>query len=649
MWYRSIGIKLIALVGIVAFLVIGVFSYASLTAQRGQLEMEMIRNVNLISEVILRSLRSDMLEYHPGRLHKAIDTIGAQEGIRKVRIFNALGEIIYSSDKAEMGTMLNKSAEQCYACHAREKPFERLATSARTRTFSSPSGHRLLGMINPIYNEPDCFSARCHVHSPNLKVLGVLDIDVGLGEVDQLIRSSKQQVILFAVVAICVISGIIAVLIQRFVNRPVRSLVEGTRRVTGGDLETLISLGSRDEIGILADSFNQMTLRLKASEKDLRESEQTYRSLFDNDPNPIFVIDVETFRIVDMNIQAVGTYGYSREEFLGMSFTDLGEPGEVERLRTLAVKGCVFFPRIRHRKRDGSPLYVNIHSCPRLHIGKDVIIANIANVTDRIQVEAQLIQAAKMATLGEMSAGVAHELNQPLNAIRIGCDFFLKCLAKERPIPPETLDRVSRQIISQVERAADIINHLREFGRKSQAEEMEALDINQPIRNVFTVLGQQLKLRQIEVKLELEDDLPPVWGVQNRLEQVFLNLVMNAQDAIEEKRRLSHGDSGQDSLSIRSFLEGGKVVVTVLDTGCGIPETIRDRIVEPFFTTKEVGRGTGLGLSISYGIVKDFGGQIEIISEEGAGALFKLSFPIADHREATHAEKVAAVRPRARA
>ncbi len=647
MWYRSIGLKLIASVGIVAFLVIGVFSYVSLNAQRGQLEMEMIRNVNLISEVIRRSLRSDMLEYRPGRLHMAIDTIGAQEGIRKVRIFNALGEIIYSSDKAEMGTMLNKSSEQCYVCHARERPFERLVTSARTRTFSSPSGHRLLGMINPIYNEPDCSSAPCHVHPPNLKVLGVLDIDVGLGEVDQLIQSSKQEMVLFAVVAICFISGIIAVLIQRFVNRPVHSLVEGTRRVTGGDLETPISLKSRDEIGILADSFNQMTLRLKASEKDLRESEHTYRSLFNNDPNPIFVIDVETFRIVDVNIQAVETYGYGREEFLGMSFTDLGEPNEIERIRTLAVKGCIFFPRIRHRKRDGSPLYVNIHSCPRLHIGKDVIIANIANVTERIQVEAQLIQAAKMATLGEMSAGVAHELNQPLNAIRIGCDFFLKSLAKGRPIPPETLDRVSRQIISQVERAADIINHLREFGRKSQAEEMEALDINQPIRNVFTVLGQQLKLRQIEVRLELGDDLPAVLGVQNRLEQVFLNLVMNAQDAIEEKRTLIKGDSGQESLSIHSFLEGERVVVTVSDTGCGIPEAIRDRIVEPFFTTKEVGRGTGLGLSISYGIVKDLGGQIEIRSEEGAGALFRLSFPIVDHKEAAHGDEVAAVRPRA--
>jgi signal transduction histidine kinase len=173
-----------------------------------------------------------------------------------------------------------------------------------------------------------------------------------------------------------------------------------------------------------------------------------------------------------------------------------------------------------------------------------------------------------------------------------------------------------------VERAAAIINHLREFGRKSGPDEMEQVNINRPIRDVFTLLGQQLKLRQIEVRLDLEEDLPPILGVTNRLEQVFLNLVMNARDAMEEA-----GEEPEKVLHIRSFWREGRVVVTVADTGVGIPEEIRERIFEPFFTTKEVGRGTGLGLSISYGIVEDCGGTIQVQSKVGVGTTFILTFP----------------------
>ncbi len=629
MWYRSIGFKLIVSVGVVASLVVGTFYYVNLRSQREQLLQEVIRNAHLVSEVIRRSLRYDMLEYQPKRLHKAIDTIGGQEGIEKVRIFNALGEIIYSSDKKEMGAMLDKSAEQCYACHAREKPFERLTTTERSRIFHSQNEYRVLGMINPIYNEPDCYTSNCHIHPSQQKVLGVLDIDVSLAEMDLLIEQNKRKMMVFSVVTICSIAGIIGFLIQRFVNRPVKSLVEGTKRVTEGDRESVISITSKDEMGILAESFNQMTQRLKVSEDELKASNEKYLSLFENDPNPIFVIDVESFHILDTNIRAVETYGYSREEFLGLSFLELCETEDAQRISSLAAKSCIFFPNIRHRKKDGSALYVNIHSCPRLHIGRDVIIANIADITERIQVEAQLIQAGKMATLGEMSAGVAHELNQPLNSIRIGCEYFLKVFKRKQPVSEEVFRRVANELIAQVERASSIINHLREFGRKSQGEELQYVDINVPIRGVFTVLGQQFKLRQIEVQLELQDDLPPVLGVENRLEQVFLNLIMNARDAIEERRQRDNVEAPAALLKIHSFRQDENVVVTVSDNGAGIPKSVRDRIFEPFFTTKEVGKGTGLGLSISYGIVRDCGGDIQVESAENVGTIFHLTFPIA--------------------
>jgi PAS domain S-box-containing protein len=622
MWYRSLGFKLICSVGVIAVLVIGVYASVSIETQRDQLIQEVIRGTNLVSETIKRGLREDMLTYQPERLHRAIDAIGSQEGIEKVRIFNYVGEIIYSSHRQEMGRMVDKSAEQCYACHAREQPFERLTTSARSRIFQGTGGHRVLGMINPIYNEPDCVTAPCHVHPKEQKVLGVMDVDVSLAEVDGVIGENKQKMILFAAVAILSVSLIIGLFIQRFVSRPVNRLVESTERITAGDLAMPVAASSADEIGVLTRSFNQMTQRLRSSELDLKASEEKYRSLFDNDPNPIFVFDRSTFRILDANIRATETYGYSKEELLRMSFLDLGDPIDGEKIRLSLVEACVVFPKIRHRRKDGRAMAVNIHSCPREHLGREVIIANIADMSERIQAEAQLIQAGKMATLGEMAAGMAHELNQPLNAIRIGCEFFKKTADRGAPLAPQLLTRVSREVTVQVERAAAIISHLREFGRKSDSDELEKVDINKPIRNVFTLLGQQLALRQIEVRLDLQDGLPPIPAAANRLEQVFLNLVMNARDAMEEQ-----GAGRERLLRIRSFREGDSVVVTVADTGVGIPEEIRERIFEPFFTTKEVGRGTGLGLSISYGIVKDYGGSIRMESEVGGGTTFTLTFP----------------------
>lgn len=236
-----------------------------------------------------------------------------------------------------------------------------------------------------------------------------------------------------------------------------------------------------------------------------------------------------------------------------------------------------------------------------------------------------------MATLGEMSAGVAHELNQPLIAIKVGSEFLLTISEQGRPFHQDQLQEVASTISKEVDRAASIINHLREFGRKSFIFK-QRVDINKPICGVFTIMGQQLKVHGISVIRELDETLPPILADENRIEQVLINLVNNARDAMETKREL--GDSAEPSLlSVRSFMENDRVVVTVSDTGVGIPLKNRGRIFEPFFTIKDVGKGTGLGLSISYGIVRDYDGRIEFETEEGVGTTFKISFPIARGEE----------------
>ncbi len=374
----------------------------------------------------------------------------------------------------------------------------------------------------------------------------------------------------------------------------------------------------------------------KISEAQLRESEEKYHTLFDYDPNSIFVLEQDTLNILDVNIRALEIYGYERDELLSMSFLDLGDKGYAHGVLSRKEKGGggVFnvYSKKRHWRKDGTSFYVNVYTRQARQSGKYGIIATTVDITESLTKETQLIQAGKMSTLGEMATGVAHELNQPLSAIQIGTDFFRNMIREGKTIPDSDLALVSEQIADQVARAVGIINHMREFGRKSDLDG-QPIDINEPIEGVFTLLSRQLEVRGIDIVLELEEGLPRVFADSNRLEQVFIDLVINARDAMESKKTNAFGAPSKNVLTVKSQSKDNQVVVTINDTGNGIPHDIRDKIFEPFFTTKEVGGGTGLGLSISYGIVKDYNGTIEVDSEEAKGSTFTVSFPACDDIE----------------
>ncbi len=249
-----------------------------------------------------------------------------------------------------------------------------------------------------------------------------------------------------------------------------------------------------------------------------------------------------------------------------------------------------------------------------------------SDITERIETEQQLIQASKMATLGEMATGVAHELNQPLAVIKTASSYFMKKIKKKQPIKDDILFTMAAEIDSHVDRASKIINHMRQFGRKS-VQKLDEIQLNDVLKSSFEIFSQQLKVRGIEVEWELEPDLPLVMADADRLEQVFINLLINARDAIEEKWEDQPQHPDQKKITLRTRSNGGRICVEVQDTGKGIPASISEKIFEPFFTTKEVGKGTGLGLAISYRIVQDLGGNIRLASREGEGALFVITFP----------------------
>jgi C4-dicarboxylate-specific signal transduction histidine kinase len=188
---------------------------------------------------------------------------------------------------------------------------------------------------------------------------------------------------------------------------------------------------------------------------------------------------------------------------------------------------------------------------------------------------------------------------------------------------------MARDIIDNVARASGVIKHVRDFARQSERD-LKKMNLNDPIHDVFKVLGHQLTVHSVKVRLELDPDLPEIRAEHNRLEQVFINLVTNAIDAMDEKAEKAQKSEGsvEKLLVIKTFTMGKEVIATVSDTGIGMSEAVKRKIFEPFFTTKETGKGTGLGTSISFGIIKDYGGIIEIESVEGNGACFTIKFPI---------------------
>jgi len=363
-----------------------------------------------------------------------------------------------------------------------------------------------------------------------------------------------------------------------------------------------------------------------------RKSEEKYRSLFNNDPHPIFILNRKTFEILNINKRAEEGYGYSRDDFLGMTFLDLGDGRNEEipnAIRNLSKDKSKLFLKKQHFKKGRIPFFVNINICHAEYGDDYVLLATTTDISESIEKEAQLIQASKMTTLGTMAAGMAHEINQPLNVIQVCADFFLKMIKKGNSISDEDLKSMAGDISNNVQRASEIIKHMRDFARQSEVVKTK-VNINEPIKDVFKVLGHQLKVHQIELKLDLAPELPYIMADHNRLEQVFINLVTNAVDAMDKKGDELGDIDWKRLLKIKSFSENGQAVVTVTDTGTGIPKEIIDKIFEPFFTTKEVGKGTGLGVSISYGIVKDYNGTIEIKSEVGKGTTFELRFPVSE-------------------
>ena len=265
--------KLSLSVGLVILLAMALFAFHNVQSQQNQLTDQIVQDAARFSETVARSTKWSMLHYQPESIQAIIDTVSDQDGIALLRIFNKDGLIMYSSDAAEVGRVVDMKAEACYACHAEDRPLVRVPLKARTRFFLS-RGERLVGMINPIYNERACWTGPCHAHPKDKKVLGVLDIGMSLAKVEARVQENIRWTIVFALSVFLGLSTLLGLYIAFFVNRPIKLVVRGAEAMARGERAGPIKVRTGDELSDMAEAFNEMSEKVRIRERELLQAER---------------------------------------------------------------------------------------------------------------------------------------------------------------------------------------------------------------------------------------------------------------------------------------------------------------------------------------------------------------------------------------
>ena len=520
--HRSLAWRLVFSIGALMVVSGVLFWYAFIRYENKELMENAVNHATSYMNIAKKTVEFGMLTVHRENIQHNVEAIASLDDVKKVRIFDDKGLVFYSSDKQEIGKMVNKKSEICKTCHSDpEVPQKTLKTHERWFIFTAINGKRYLKLVDPLYNEPSCYTAACHFHPSDRRVLGLMEMDFPLERVDKTLWNRTWKTISSGIILFCILSLSLIFILWRLVSRPVSVLASSMKRVAEGDLDHPVHIYSHDEMATLANNFNYMIQELKKSRDTVKQWTQNLEE-------------------------------------------------------------------------------------------------EIAKKTDEIQAaQRSLAQTEKLASLGRMAAGVAHEINNPLTGI-----ITFALLLKER-IPKENKQDIEdlQIIIEQAERCAKIIKGLLTFSRATPSEK-DIIDLFEVLEKTINMIKTNEKFYNI--KFQTPGICPPlqVEGDASQFQQVFLNMLINAADAMNEKGKLI--------IECQIVEEDSKQYAQIIftDTGSGIPEENLEKLFDPFFTTKPVGKGTGLGLAVSHGIIKHHGGKILVKSKLGEGTSFIIRVPL---------------------
>ena len=371
---------------------------------------------------------------------------------------------------------------------------------------------------------------------------------------------------------------------------------------------------------------------LKKAQIALKESEELYHSLLRTSPDGIIITDLEG-RITEASDVAHKLFGNKEDSKIErmhfMQFIPMSSRREVIKICRITTKeGVVQNLEIKLKRVDNSE-FIGEVSCTQIK-GENgelkAYMADIRNISERKLLEKQIRHSERMAGIGELATGMAHEINQPLNTISLIIDNIIYSI-NNKTITDSYLKIKINKVFDNITRIKNIIDHVRTFSRDQDDYVLSELDINRSINNSISMVSEQMNHKGIMIEYNELGEIPLLKGNTQRFEQVMLNLLINAKDALEEKKR-KLGKSFKKRIDILIQKTNNQIIIEVKDNGIGIPSKTIDKILLPFYTTKPPGHGTGLGLSISYGIIKELNGELEIQSELLKGTIIRIIIPL---------------------
>jgi PAS domain S-box-containing protein len=412
----------------------------------------------------------------------------------------------------------------------------------------------------------------------------------------------------------------------RSITGPLAALDQGAQALASGDFQHQIELQGQDELARLGTAFNYATRQVRELYDELKRNEARFRALIEHSSDLVMIVDRQD-KIRYVSPASARVAGRTQDELLGHDLTDFVPPEDVPKIRA-ALHSTPEEARARveigFQRADGSLAAIELLAndlCGEPAVAG--VVVNARDLTERKraeealrQTQAELAHLNRVSTMGELGTSLAHELNQPIAAAMTNAKTCLRWLARNPPDLGEAREAIAR-IVSDAARAAGIINHLRSLYKKGAPTERDLVDVNEIAREMLTLLRSEATRYSISIRAELAADLPRIKADRVQLQQVFMNLLLNGIEAMRE--------TGGE-LTLESQRDGnGQLLVSIKDTGVGLPAENVDQIFSAFFTTKS--QGTGMGLSISRTIVESHGGRLWANANTGPGATFQFTLP----------------------
>jgi len=384
--------------------------------------------------------------------------------------------------------------------------------------------------------------------------------------------------------------------------------------------------------------LRQISEFLSEANKELILKDEEYRALLNASPDGVLLINSDGV-FEDLSRSAMTLFGANDPKAIinkkYMKFVASGQKEKIKKIKDqLKSDGLALNYEILLKKADQSyfPSEISVAHIERQHRSSINYMLLVRDISERKIIESQLIHSERLASLGEMASGMAHEINQPLNTISLVLDNMILEASQNEVLSKDYFEKKSYKIFESIQRIKNMIDHVRIFSRSKSEAPNAPFDINESIRNAISLMNEQIRLKGINLVATLKEGLPFHTGNTFELEQVIINMISNAEDALLEKSRMLRRDYGM-FIRLFTYTDSKNIYIDIEDNGTGIKEENKDRIFQPFFSTKESGKGTGLGLSISYTIVKNMKGSIQVESESMKGTTFRIIFPMKNTEE----------------